>query len=211
MDPVKHSGSLFNQKYFEGYRRAITMDESGKMRVEFVYEGIYYTRTSRESLPHKLCFILVPLLSIVGMIWTMADRIPMNFSKGVMFFQILLLFLLFLNMICGVVRCSAKEKLTRWEYRISSLSVKEISAVCVLVSAGLFITAAARVLAGTDPFRISYRGLSVYLLISILHGLLLLFTMREKYLETESEDILKGIDVTNELFPTDDPDNGYWR
>lgn len=210
MEPEKHSGSLFNQKYFEGFRRAITMDESGKMRVEFVYEGIYYTRSVPESFLHKLCFILFPFISAAGLIWTMYFRIPMNYSKCVMFFQILLLFLLFLELICGVVRCTAKEKLTHWEYRMASLSVKEISAVSALVSAGLIAAAAVRIAKGQDPVHLS-RGAFIYILILILQSILMTAAMREKYIATESEDVLKGIDVTNELSPVDDPDSGYWR
>lgn len=211
MDPAKHSGSLFNQKYFEGYRRAITMDESGRMRVEFVYEGIYYTRTVSESLPHKLCFILAPLVSIAMVIRNMSARTPMNYVKAVMFFQILLLFLLFLNLICGAVRCSAKEKLTQWEYRMSSLSVKEISAVSILVSAVLSVVSLARMVTGPDPLMNLYKSTAVYILAAVLQGFLMAAAMREKYMQTESEDVLNGIDVTQELSPMDDPDSGYWR
>ena len=210
MEPERHSGSLFNQKYFEGFRRAITMDETGKMRVEFVYEGFYYTRSIPESLLHKLCFLLVPALSAAGLIWAMSFRNPMNYSKGVMFFQILLLFLLSLELVCGVVRITAKEKLTHWEYRMASLSVKEISAVSILVSVGLIAAAAVRIAEERD-FALLYRGAVIYILILILQSILMTAALREKFIATESEDVLKGIDVTNELSPMDDPDSGYWR
>ena len=211
MEPEKHSGSLFNQKYFEGYRRAITMDDSGRMRVEFVYEGIYYTRVIPESMQHKLLFVLIPVLSLIGIIWVMSERIPMNYSKGILFAQVLLLFMLGLNLMCGIVRLLSSQKLTRWEYRLGVVSVKEISLVGALVSSALAITALIRVFSATDSWKLVGRGLTVYFTVSVLQLLLLKIVSAEKYHQDESRDILKGIDVTDELSPMDDPDKNIWR
>ena len=211
MNSEEHNGSLFNQKYFEGYRRAITMDDSGRMRVEFVYEGIYYTRVIPESMQHKLLFVLIPVLSLIGIIWVMSERIPMNYSKGVLFAQVLLLFMLGLNLVCGIVRLLSSKKLTRWEYRLGVISVKEISLIGALASSSLAITALIRVFSAIDSWKLVGRGLTVYFIVSVLQLLLLKIVSAEKYHQDESRDILKGIDVTDELSPMDDPDKNIWR
>ena len=100
----------------------------------------------------------------------------------------------------------AKEYLT-----ITNMSVKEISAVSALVSVGIFITAVVRIITGLDRFADLYGGLSVYILAAIFQIILMALTMREKFTETESEDILNGIDVSNELSPMENVDDGYWR
>ena len=96
-------------------------------------------------------------------------------------------------------------------FRMSSLSVKEISAVSILVSAVLSAVSLARMVTGPDPLMNLYKSTAVYILAAVLQGFLMAAAMREKYMQTESEDVLNGIDVTQELSPMDDPDSGYWR
>lgn len=187
------------------------MDDSGKMRVEFVYEGIYYTRSISESFLHKLLFVLIPALSIAGLILTMSSRIPMNYSKGVLFGQVLLLLLLGLNLVCGMVRILSGEKLTRWEYRLSVISVKEISLVGALASLSLFITGLVRILTGRETPVMASGGTAVYFTVTVLQLLLLIIVSSEKYFQDESRDILQGIDVTDELSPMDNPEKNIWR
>lgn len=210
----KHTGSLFNQKYFEGYRRCITMDENGHMRVEFVYEGLYHIPKMERGarLRHKALFVLLPAAGLLLMIAGMTRRTAGNALGYMTLMQVFGLFMLALSLVCGIVRAFAGSRLTEWEYRMGVLSVKELNLVGFLVTG--FLAAAELVLiARGQAGRVSDEALScaLYALLSGAQFFALRTVMRERYEAEESQDLLEGVDVTPDVTPPMLADEQMWR
>ncbi len=196
--------SMFNRMYFEGYRRCVTMDDAGRMRVEFVYEGVYYKpqMNRRAALGHKAACTAVPAVALAGLIAVMTLRTDGNALGYMTLAQVLCLFMLGLSLVCGAVRAAAGGRMTEWEYRMGVLSVKELNLVGLLGAAFLAIAEIVLLARGqTASPGAEALCCAAYVLLAVVQLALLRLVGREHYDTQESEDVLKGVDVTADVTP----------
>ena len=207
------SGNGFNRKYFEGYRRAITLDEQGKMHVEFVYEGIYYSLKDESlSRRNKICCIVFPTASLLCLVYSMSKNIPYNLTSAVTILQVCLMLLLGCNTVCGIIKAMTKKQLIRWEYRMGYVSIRELTALCILLTVALTVILTIRLIAAYDVLRLDSITVAVCcVIIIIMQNIQLQFVNSEAYTEEESTDILDGIDVTNDVTAGCGNDYDCWR
>ena len=199
MDDVPaEKGSLFSQKYFEGYKKRVVLKDNGKVTSEFVYEGTYYTYkgTGNQWARKKLFYVLMSIAYSISTCLAMSFRTPMNNARWIAFFETVSIFSILGIMGCTFLRCMTKRKMTRWEYRMTYISLKEMLFVALVLSVALTTIFILYPFAGKTELSVSCVAcFFISSLIALITGVSL---RHEKYLQEESNDLVNGIDITND-------------
>lgn len=192
----------FRENYFQDHSRKIVLGEDGNPRVEYVYEGIYYTldATERQWKRSKLQYGLLTVAGAFSLISAMMTDTPGNYIKDMSMLQALSL-LLFFGAGVGVFnRLTAPRNMTKWEHRMGVATLREFS-LLLLMSLGA-LTADGIISALTG--RIALDGTVIFLWLKIILSFVLVLIQyrllkREVYLERFSDDLPHGIDITNDF------------
>ncbi|MGM9521295.1 MAG: hypothetical protein ACI3VB_02310 [Oscillospiraceae bacterium] len=201
MPKRRYVGSMFNQKYFEGYKKRIVIDEDGNQKIEFVYEGTYYHLDADERTwkRKKLLILAQIILCIAAVVLAMAWNSAVNGIKWLVALQVLLFFSLLGLLLCGCFRLGAKYRMTQYEYRMSVVSVREFALLSVIFAA-LLLLAVPSVLIARDLFLPSETvQLLAYLAVSGMLIWMFFSVKGERYIEEESHDMPHGVDITNDF------------
>lgn len=192
----------FRDNYYQDYSRKIVQGADEKAHVEYVYEGIYYAQDvlDRQWYLYKLCYMVLTVLGAAALLSAMCMETTGNYLKDMTMLQAVSLFL-FLG--AGVGACSrlaAPRRMTRWEYRMGVVSLREFSQLLVLC---LSILLADGLVSGVSG-RLLFDRTGVIFLIRqavclLVAGIQYRFIKNEHYLEQVSEDLPHGIDITNDF------------
>ena len=194
----------FSDSYFQDHSKKIVLGADGNARVEYVYEGIYYTMegTDRQWLRGKVRYLLLSAAAAALLLVGMTTETALNRVTDVMLLQIFSLFL-FLGLGIGVVnRLTVPRSMTKWEYRMGVATVKECSLLLVWSLGVLLLDGCGALVFG----RIGFDWKSAQVLLEILGGLLLILCQyrlvkKERYREEISDDLPTGTDITSDFGP----------
>ncbi len=195
--------SYFRKMYYKDYSRRIVMDhESMKSRIEYVYEGLYYSPDCPEGewKLKKILYFLITLISAGIFIYSMSMEIPSNYLKYIAMLQSVCLFLFLGLILGGFCRLTVKKKMTIWEYRMSVPSLKELSSLlsafigvillCEIITAILYREVLSSLRIGHMVMQLVCLCMTLFLAKQI---------KKEKYSNGKSRDLPRGIDITNDF------------
>lgn len=198
--PVKSTS--FRNQYFQDHSRRIVMDERGKMRVEYVYEGVYHIAecTAKSWRLRKVLFLAALLTSGYLLLSAMLLDVACNYCRDVVFLQCGILFCLLGSAVGTVFRMLSGSKMTKWEYRIAVNTPKECAVLITAVALALVGDVLASMAAGR--WTAAPAAWEVVLRIALLAAVqlfLALWVRRERYTEEISHDLPHGVDITNDF------------
>lgn len=196
--------SSFRDSYFQDHARKIVLGADGNPHVEYVYEGIYYTLgdTDRRWFLRKLGCFAMSAASAGLLLSAMMTDTALNRMADILILQVLALFS-FLGLGVGVVnRLTAPRRMTKWEYRMGVVTLKECSLLLVLILGCMLADGVLSVLLG----RIVWESTCAVALGKMLSCLLVVLVQyrlvrTEAYRQEISEDLPSGIDITNDFGP----------
>lgn len=194
----------FAQGYFQDHSRKIVLGADGVPRTEYVYEGIYYILegTANDWRRQKLLTLLFVSSAAAMLLWAMLTPAALNRLTDILLLQVLGLFLLLALGFGAFNRLTASSRMTRWEYRMSVLTVKECSlllALCMgtaaldglirltlssVVSTPAELAALAKLTGSAAAAWLSWRQICA-----------------ERYTREQSDDLPSGTDITNDFNP----------
>lgn len=192
-------GSLFNKKYFEGYSKKVVMDNENHLHTEFVYEGSYYQNKSTDTIKarNNAIYMSGTIVYLIILIFIMSQDNALNYLRYITLLEIILLFGSLGMISCAVIKILAKEKMTKWEYRIGVISLKEFAQISMIFT--FLLGAISFAISLSENFTIN----PIFFIGTIFEFFLLwmihLFIKHEKYSETQSDDMPNGIDMTNDF------------
>jgi len=145
MDTGKQNtrGSLFNQKYFDGYTRRITLRD-GRLRSQFVYEGTVYTpRAGAPAWRRAKGFCLLLWAAHTALLLAaLAQKIPANRMRGVAALGAAAVLCALGLAALTALRLMTGTRLTQWEYRMAAVSLKELAGLAAVFALALACCAA---------------------------------------------------------------------
>lgn len=200
----KRASFGFRDRYFEGYARKIVLDDGGNARIEYVYEGTYYTAlcTDRAWIRQKVLYLLLVAATAGGQIAAMAAASGINRIKWITAIQAGELLLLLMLGVGAFSRVTAPRNMTRWEFRTAVQTLRECSVLYLCLQAVLLAAAVLLVAAGMvslDGQLLSFFGCT---LLSACMALLLHRNVKkEQYRQELSDDVPHGTDITGDFMP----------
>ena len=189
-------------RFFQDHARKIVMDERGRTRVEYVYEGDYYTAelTDRQWNVRKAGLLALLLASAALLLSAMMTEIRPNHAQDVVLMEAVTLFLLLGDCVGMASRLAHGRRLQKQEYRLAVKTLTECSFLAVCVLAALLLDLAVSLLAGRwawEPPALGFLVRVVLLLAAQLGAAVLV--RRERYATQASHDMPHGIDITNDF------------
>lgn len=192
----------FRNDYYQDHSRKIVLGANGNPHVEYVYEGIYYTLdgTERAWRLKKLLHLVLTGAAVYLLLSVMLTETPGNHMADITMLQVFALFL-FLGVGIGVFnRLTAPRNMTKWEYRMSIVTVRECCGLLILSIGALLTDELLSVVMGRTVF--DQTNCLIWGKTAL--SLLLVFAQyrlvkEERYLERISDDLPHGIDITNDF------------
>lgn len=192
----------FRDNYFQDHSRKIVLGMDGNPRVEYVYEGIYYSLegTDRQWNLSKLYFTLLTTGAAACLLLAMLTETPGNHMTDITVLEVISMFLLFGVGIGVFNRLTAPRQMTKWEYRMGVVTIKEFSLLLLVSLAALLLDEAVSMMTG----RLAWDGTNVLLMgkLALCFALVLAQlrkARKERYQERFSDDLPNGIDITNDF------------
>lgn len=192
----------FREKYYQDHSRKIVLGADGNPRVEYVYEGIYYTLDGSDGRwkRSKAAYPLLTAAGAVCLLSVMLTQTPGNYVKDIVLLQAVSM-LLFFGAAIGVFnRITAPRHMTKWEYRMGVATIREFSLLLLISLAALMTDEVGSALAGR--FAVDGTVILLWLKTALCFALVLLqyrLLKKETYLERISDDLPSGIDITNDF------------
>ncbi|MCD8397267.1 MAG: hypothetical protein LUD12_08825 [Lachnospiraceae bacterium] len=193
----------FRNRYFKDFSRKIVVDpQSMKTRVEYVYEGTYYTMEDSKNLwlLRKAAYTLLFLLETGAYLLSMAQRTLSNYLMPVTLIQAIGIFLLMGSGMSLFCRITSSQRMTDWEYRMAVTSMREFSGLfggimtMLLIGEVAYLVANGSLLAEGEPITLLLQAFAAGV------GLFLAGCVQREHCRTDiSQDLPKGIDITNDF------------
>lgn len=192
----------FREKYYQDHSRKIVLGADGNPKVEYVYEGIYYTLDASDA-QWKRSKAVYPLLTAAGavcLLSVMLTPTPGNYIKDIVLLQAVSMLLFFGGAIGAFNRITAPRHMTKWEYRMGAATLREFALLLLMALGLLMADEVVSVIIG----RIALDGtvIALWLKLALCFALVLVQYRKlkqETYLEQESDDLPSGIDITNDF------------
>lgn len=192
----------FRDGYFQDHSRKIILGENGNPKVEYVYEGIYHTldASDRQWRISKLLFPLLTAAGVICLVSAMMTEVPGNHIKDLAMLQAVSLLLFFGMGVGAFCRITAPRHMTRWEYRMGVVTLREFSLLLMLSLGALLADEIISALLG----RIALDGANALLWLKLAACFALALVQyrlvkKETYQEQISDDLPHGIDITNDF------------
>lgn len=191
----------FRDNYYDGYSRKIVIGSGNKAHIEYVYEGIYHIPQCTEGvwIKRKIIYFLLSLLTVLSHILEMCIETQLNSIKVLTALESLLLLILIALISSSLSRLTLGRRMTRWEYRMGVLTLKESSFLVFLLESVILLISVVLLFKGrihSDGVIFSFFLFSA---VSAVLAFILFFSVRnEKYGEEISSDTTHGEDITND-------------
>lgn len=195
--------SFFKSKFLEGFEKKVVLDrDTMKPRVEFVYEGYYYTSElpEKERLARKIAHTVIFLACTAVHIYAMTLKCDLNRIWYLSAAEIIMIFDYLGLAVSTFEKAVSKRKMAVWEYRMSSVSLKEFSLIGVGVYLLLAVMWLIRLISARPavPLR-ELAALGLYAACCAALWANYRIEKTARYSEKKSDDVLHGIDITNDL------------
>ena len=192
----------FREKYYQDHSWKIVLGTDGNPKVEYVYEGIYYTLdgSDRQWKRSKTAYPLLTAAGAVCLLSVMLTQTPGNYIKDIVLLQAVSMLLFFGAAIGAFNRITAPRHMTKWEHRMGVATPREFSLLLLISLAALMADEGVSALTGR--FVVDGTVILLWLKIALCFVLVLVqyrLLKQESYLERISDDLPSGIDITNDF------------
>jgi hypothetical protein len=139
MDSRAHSRAY--HRYFAGYTETKIVQEDGKTVIERVYTGTYYKRQleGKNMLILKLAYLALAIAAAVLFAVNALKRVELNFQWYIALLETMAVVAIFWELIASVNYLISPETMTRYEFKISSCSIKRATAFAAAVLSALCV------------------------------------------------------------------------
>lgn len=192
----------FREKYYQDHSRKVVLGADGKLRVEYVYEGIYHTLNGSDG-QWKRSKVIYPLLTAAGavcLLSVMLTPTPGNYMKDIVLLQAVSMLLFFGAGIGAFSRMTSPRHMTKWEYRMGVATIREFSVLLLISLAALIADEVVsaiigRIIPDGTVILLWLKTALCFALVQMQYWLL----KKETYREQVSDDLPSGIDITNDF------------
>lgn len=202
LDDMPVNGSRFYHQYFEGYseRRGLT-GESGKVAIERIYTGKYFTVAGGKKAfrLRKLGYSALCILSLAALLAGIRIHVPSNYSK-LSAVPGLCSLVGWLFLLASLVRYDTRPyKMKHWDYNCGPKKILLYGCItAALMAANCIVSVIFLVTGGPDTLGAEALALAFKLAATMLLGAVLLIEKRTAYrvLEDDYDDKHGWIKIT---------------